>query len=89
MKPIDQTKKYVHPLKASTPKFPVEKGRPSGDSKSIPVANYPQKDNTSLTAMKVTQNGKLPPKNGKNRMFTPPYPIYNIDYNIVDYLKKS
>jgi len=61
MKSIDQTKKHVHPLKAPAPKVPVEKGKPSGDSKSILVANYPKKDNTPLTTMKVTQNGKLPP----------------------------
>ena len=41
MKPVDQTNKDVHPLEASTPKAPVEKGRPSGDSKSTPVVNYP------------------------------------------------
>ena len=89
MNPIDQTKKDVHPLKASAPKVPVEKGRLSGDSKSTPVANYLEKDNASPTATMATQNGKLPPKNGKTSMFTLPYPVYNIDYNIVDDLKKS
>ena len=79
MKPVDQTKKDDHPLRASAAKAPVEKGRPSGDSKSTLVVNYPQKDNTSLTAMEATQNGKLPLKNGKTGMFTLPYPIYNID----------
>jgi len=89
MKPVDQTKKDVHPLKASAPKVPIEKGRPSGESKNNLVANYPEKENTSSTAMKATQNGKLPPKNGKTGRFTLPYSIYNIDNNIVDDLKKS
>ncbi len=89
MKHIDQTKKDVHPLKAYTPKVPIEKGRPSGESKNTPVANYPEKENTSPSATKATQNGKLPPKNDKTGIFTLPYPIYNIDYDIVDDLKKS
>ena len=89
MKPVDQTKKDVHSLKAPTPKVLVEKGRPRGQSKNTPVASHPKKDNTAPTATKVTQNGKLPPKNRKNAMFTLPYPVYNIDYNIVDDLKKS
>ena len=84
MNPIDQTKKDVLPLKESTPKFPVEKGRPSGESKNTPVTNCPEKENRSPTATKATQNGELPPKNSKTGMFTLPYPIYNIDYNIVD-----
>lgn len=89
MKPIDQTKKDVHPVKAPTPKVPIEKSRPSSQSKNTPVANHPEKENGSPTAMKATQDGKLQPKNGKIDMFTLPYPIYNIDYNIVDDLKKS
>lgn len=43
MKPIDQTKKDVHPMKTPTPKVPVEKSRPSGQSKNTPVANHPEK----------------------------------------------
>ena len=39
--------------------------------------------------MKTTQDGKIPPNNGKTGMFTLPYLVYNIDYNIVDDLKKS
>jgi len=54
MKPVDQTKKYVYPSDASAPKGPVEKGRPNGDSKSTPVMNHPQKNNTSPTTTKVT-----------------------------------
>lgn len=76
-------------MKESAPKVPVENGRPIGDCKSTPVVNYPEKDNTSPTATKVSQYGKLPPKNDKISMFTLPYPLYNIDYNIVDDLKKS
>ena len=89
MKPIDQTKKGVNLLKAPTPKVPVEKGRPNGQSKNTTVANNPEKDSTPPTVTKTTQNGKLPPKNRKTGMFTLPYPIYNIDYNIVDDIKKS
>ena len=89
MKPVDQTKKDVCPLKASTPKVPIEKGRPSGESKNTLVTNYPKKENASLTTMKVTPNGTIPLKYDKTGMFTLPYPIYNIDYNIVDDLKKS
>lgn len=76
-------------MKAPTSKVHVEKGRPSGQSKNTPVETHPEKDNTSPTATKVTQNGKLPPKNTKTGMFTMPYTVYNIDYNIVDDLKKS
>ena len=50
--------------------------------------SYLEKDNTSPNAEKATQNSKLPPMNGKIGMFTLPYAIYNIDYNIVDDLKK-
>jgi len=89
MNPIDQTRKDVRPLKASVPKVPIEKGRPSGDSNSTLVANHPERDNTCPTATKVTRNGKISPKNGKTGMFTLPYPFYNIYYNIVDDLKKS
>lgn len=89
MKPIDQTKKDVCLVKAFAPKISVEKGRPSGEPKNTPVANYPEKQNTSPTATKVNQNGKIPPKNGKTNMFILPYLVYNIDYNIVDDLKKS
>ena len=89
MKPVDQKKKYVFSSKASAPKFLIEKNKTSGDSKRILVVNYPEKDNTSPNATKVTQNGKLRPKNGKTGMFTLPYPVYNIDYNIVDDLNKS
>ena len=79
IKPVDHTKKDVRPLKASTPKVPIEKGRPSGQSKNAPVASHPEKDNTTPTVPKATKNGKLPPKNNKTSMFTLPYPIYNID----------
>lgn len=89
MKIVDETKKDVRPVKASAPKVLVEKGRPSGESKNTPVANYPEKEKTSLPVMKADQNGKIPPKNGKTGMFTLPYLVYNISYNIVDYLKKS
>ena len=89
MKPVDQTKKDVCLVKALAPKFPVEKSRPSGQSKNTLVANHPEKKNPSPAATKATQDGKPPPKNGKIGMFTLPYPIYNIDYNIVDGLKKS
>lgn len=53
------------------------------------MANPPEKENASPTATKATQDGKPPRKNGKTGMFTLPYPVYNIDYNIVDDLKKS
>lgn len=66
MKLVDQTKKDVHPLKVSTPKVLVERNKLSGDSKNTPVANHPEKENTSPTALKETQNGTLP------------YPVYNI-----------
>jgi len=87
MKLIDQTKKDIHPLKAPSPKVPVEKSRPSGQSKNTPVANHIDKENTAPTAMKATPNGKLPPKNNKMGMFTLPYLVYS--YNIVDDLKKT
>lgn len=88
-KPIDQAKRDVRPLKTSAPKAPIEKNKPSINSKSTLVVSYLEKDNTSPNEMKATQNGKFPPKSGKTGMFTLPYPIYNIDYNIVDDLKKS
>lgn len=72
MKPVDQTKKDVRPSKESAPKFPVEKNKPTVDSKSILVVNYPEKYNTSPNATKVTQNGKLPPKNDKISMLLCP-----------------
>lgn len=43
----------------------------------------------SPTVAKATQHGKLPLKNGKTSMFTLPYLVYNLDYNIVDDIKKS
>jgi len=89
MKLVDETKKDVRPSKASTPKVPIEKNEASGNSKSTPVVSSSEKDTTSSSATKETQNGKFPPKNGETGMFTLPYPIYNIDYNIMDDLKKS
>lgn len=89
MKPVYQKKEEVHPLKAPTPKVLFEKVRPNGQSKNTLVANRREKENTTPTAMKVTPNGKPPPKNNKTGIFTLPYPIYNIDYNILDDLKKS
>lgn len=89
MKPVGQTKKDVFPMKAYDPKVPVEKGRPSGQSKNTPVTNHLEKENASPNAMKVTHGRKVPPKNGKTDMFNLPYLIYNNDYNIVDDLKKS
>ena len=89
MKLVDQTKKDTHPVKAPAPKVLVEKSSCGGQSKNTPVANHPKKENASPTTMKATQDGKPPPKNGKTGMFTQPYPVYNIDYNIVDDLKKS
>ena len=88
-KPLDCTKQDVLPVKESSPKVPIENSRPGGQSKNTPVASHPEKENASPTAIKATQHGKLPLKNGKTGMFTLPYPIYNIDYNIVDNLKKS
>jgi len=89
MKLIDQTNKDVRLLKVSTAKVPMERNKPSGDFKSTPVVSYLQKENASPNATKATHNGKVPPKNGKTSMFTLPCPVYNIDYNIVDDLKKS
>jgi len=54
MKPVDQTKRDVRPLKTSAPKAPIEKNKASGNSKSTPVVSYPEKDNTSPNAMKAT-----------------------------------
>ena len=47
MKPVDKEKKDVHPLKALAPKVPVDKGRPSGQSKNTLVENHPEKENTA------------------------------------------
>jgi len=53
------------------------------------VANHPNKENKAPTTAKMTRNGKLPSKNIKIGIFTLPYPVFNVDYNIVDDLKKS
>ena len=89
MKPAEPTKKDVRPVKTHAPNCLVEKSRPNGQSKNARVANHLEKENASSTAMKATQDGKLPPKNGKTSMFTLPYIVYNIDYNTVDDLKRS
>jgi len=75
-------------VKAPTPKVLIEKSRPSGQSKNTLVSNHLEKENASPTATKDTQDGRIPPKNGKTGMFSQPYLVYNIDYNIVDDLKK-
>jgi len=72
-----------------SPKNSIEKSRPRGQSKNNHVANHPEKENASPTVMKDTKDGKLLPKNGKTFMFTLSYPIYHINYNIVDDIKKS
>ena len=76
MKPVDQTKKYICPVKEPAPKVHVEKSRPGGQSKNTPIANHQEKENASPTIMKDTQDGKIPPKKGKIGMFTMPYPVY-------------
>jgi len=88
IKPIDRNKKDACLMKTSTPEVSIGKDRSSGDSRNTLVANHPEKDNTSPTTTKVTQDGKIPFKNSKTGVFTLPYPVYNIDYNIVDDLKK-
>jgi len=89
MKYVDQTKKDVPRLKAPDPKVLVENSIPGGQSKNTLVENHPEKENTAPTATKATPNGKLSPKNSKTGMLTLPYPVYSIDYNIVDDHKKS
>jgi len=76
-------------VQVSTSRVPIKKSRPGSQSKNTSVASHPKKENASPIAMKATQDGKLPLKNGKTGMFTLPYPTYNIDYNILDDLKKS
>lgn len=76
-------------MKASAPKVTAKGNKRSGGSKNTTVVNYPEKENASPNATKATHNGKFPPKNDKIGMFALPYLVYNIDYNIVDDLKKS
>lgn len=75
-------------MKVSSPIVPIEKSGSGGQAKNILVTSNPKKEKTSPTTTKVTQHDKPPSKNGKIGMFTLPYPVYNIDKNIMDDLKK-
>ena len=67
MNHVDYTKKDVCPMKAPAHKIHIEKSKPSRKSKNTPVVNHPEKENVSPATAKATQDGKIPPKNGKNK----------------------